>query len=122
MQSIEDILDAYSEKPIAYMPIYSRVTGSVTAGVMLSQIVYWDRVMEHREFYKTDKEFSEELCMGYSEFRNAKKNLRSHNLISTKIKGIPAKTFYKLNREKLIHLILSNVKQLKQDIRKSQNY
>ena len=115
MKELNEIFDDCQEKPIAYMPIYSRITGSVTSGVLLSQIVYWDRVMEHKEFYKTDREFSDELCMGFTEFRNAKKNLVSHNLISTSIKRIPARTFYKLNRKKLIDLILTNVKTSKQD-------
>lgn len=108
--TLQALFEAYQEHPIAYMPIYSRVTGSVTAGILLSQIVYWDGKMQHRQFYKTDKDFCEELAMGVSELKSAKKRLVKMGLIGIDRKGIPARTHYKLNLGRLSDLITTSVK------------
>lgn len=115
---ISSSLASYGKKwikirPIAYMPIYSRITGSVTAGILLSQIVYWDGRMQHHQFYKTDKDFCEELSMGATELKNAKKTLTRMELIIVVRKGIPAKTHYQLNMGKLSDLITTSVKKSK---------
>ncbi len=119
--TLQVLFEAYQEHPIAYMPIYSRVTGSVTAGILLSQIVYWDGKMQHREFYKTDKDFSEELSMGLSELKNAKKRLIKIGLVDVVRRGIPAKTHYKLNLAKLADVITTFVKKTNTVSRKTQN-
>lgn len=119
--TLQALFEAYQEHPIAYMPIYSRITGSVTAGILLSQIVYWDGKVKHRQFYKTDKEFSEELSMGASELKNAKKRLIKMGLIEIVRKGIPARTHYKLNLGRLSDLITTSVKKNATVSRKSPN-
>jgi AMP phosphorylase len=55
-----DIFDAFNERIIAYNVVYVRVTGSITAAVLLSQLVYWARTKRYEEFYKTDREIMEE--------------------------------------------------------------
>jgi len=120
-ETLQALFEAYQEHPIAYMPIYSRVAGSVTAGILLSQIVYWDGKMQHREFYKIDKDFCEELSMGSSELKNAKKRLLNIGVIGIVRKGIPAKSHYKLNLGKLSDLITTNVKKNRQVSRKANN-
>src|SRR3989344_1463937 len=111
--TLQSLFEAFQEHPIAYMPIYSRITGSVTAGILLSQIVYWDGRMQHQEFYKTDRDFCEELSMGATELKNAKKTLIRMGLVNVMRKGIPAKTHYQLNMSKLSDLITTTVKKSK---------
>jgi len=72
-QDLNQMLRLLNQKPIAYQRIYAQITKSLTAGLLLSQVVYWWYACKETEFYKTDRSFAEELFMGNSEFRNAKK-------------------------------------------------
>ncbi len=104
---IKYLLEQFQENPIAYHRIYSIITNGTSTGILLSQIMYWDKKMYHKEFYKTDKDFCIELSMGQKEFRNAKNRLILLGIIETNLKGVPAKTYYKVNREKILDLISS---------------
>ena len=119
--TVSQLLKAFNQKPVAYQRIYSQITGSVTAGLLLSQMVYWWYANQEREFYKTDSNFSEELGMGGSEFRSAKAVLKKLELIIIEIKQIPAKTHYRVNIDKLTELITSLPKIDKLVYRKSRN-
>ena len=105
---IRALLKAYSQRPIAYQKIYAQITKSITAGLLLSQIAYWwYDVNKEKEFYKTNAEFREELGMGPREFKTAKAKLKELNLIKTTRKGVPCRTFYKLEEKVLLEKISS---------------
>ena len=106
-KEIKIIFDELNEKPIVYHRIYSKITKSITAGLLLSQLIYWAKKMKYEEFYKTDNDFSEELGMGLYELKGAKKKLLSLKLITIKRKGIPAKTYYSVDIDAIITLITS---------------
>jgi hypothetical protein len=38
---MKNVLIQFNQKPIAVYPIYIKITGSVNAGLLLSQIMYW---------------------------------------------------------------------------------
>jgi len=99
------------------------MTGSVNAGLLLSQLMYWYGAMNGRIFYKTDAEIMEETCLSESELRTAKNKLKSMSFIEIKAKGVPAKTYYSINAEKLISEIhnISSVKSTKLKKRNQQN-
>jgi len=118
---LNELFDAMSLQPIAYNPIYAKITGSLTAGVLLSQVVYWSRCMKNKEFYKTDEDFREELCLGTYELKNAKKTLQEKGLVHIKRKGVPAKTYYLLDKEELIRQITSYVETTQLDMWKPHN-
>ena len=82
-EKIDILLKSFSQRPIAYQKIYAQITNSITAGLLLSQIVYWWYAVGEREFYKTDEKFRDELAMGPSEFKRAKSLLKKIKLIST---------------------------------------
>ena len=103
---IQSVFSSLTDRPIAFQPIYAKITGSITSGLLLSQITYWAKIMKYEEFYKTDRELYEELCMGRYELDRAKKVLANLSLVSIVRKGVPAKSFYKLDMERLISLIL----------------
>lgn len=84
--------------PIAYYSAYSRISGSVTSGVLLSQLVYW-WIVKRNKFYKVDKEICAETGLSVNELRLAKNNLKTLGFISTELKGIPAKTYYIINAD-----------------------
>lgn len=118
---LKELFEANQEHPIGYRAIYSRITQSVTASILLSQIVYWDEKMQHKQFHKTDEDFSKELSMGISEFKHAKKTLKDFGIITTIRKGIPAKTYYKLDLKKLVNLVTTQIKIDEQVSRKTTN-
>lgn len=101
------LLRAYSEHPVAYFPVYARIAGSVSAGVLLAQLLYWWQVQHEEEFYKTDEEFADELAMGVYELRGARKKLIEAGLITTVRKGLPRRMHYTVHEDRLIALITS---------------
>jgi hypothetical protein len=119
---IKDILSELSQRPIAIFPVYIDIAGSVTAGLLLSQIIYWHTAVK-REFFKTDAEIMEETRLSAGELRAAKKAIKALGIVSIKVKGIPAKTFYDVNYENLLSEIrkTSLVKLTKLDSSNSQN-
>jgi len=118
---IRQLFEEFQEKPIAYQRVYSEITGSVVAGLVLSQLVYWDKTMKHKWFYKTDQDFSDELGVSVYELRAAKKKIKELKLVETKLKGVPAKTNYKVNIDLLINKIVSLRKSRKLDCVKTTN-
>ena len=104
---INILLKEFSERPIAYQPIYAKITGSATAGILLSQLVYWHYAMKEKEFYKTDNDFCNELSLGLYELRGAKKKLQELGVVIVNRKGVPAKTYYKVDIKRLFTLITS---------------
>jgi hypothetical protein len=65
----------------------------------------------------------EETCLSESELRTAKNKLKSMSFIDIKAKGVPAKTYYSINADKLISEInnISSAKSTKLKTRKQQN-
>lgn len=104
MKEIE-ILKALSGRSIAFNPAYTKITGSITAGILLSQVIFWWGVVNGREFYKTNDDWCSELFLGLSELKSAKKKLIELELISITKRGIPAKTFYSLNCQNVIEML-----------------
>jgi len=121
---MKNLLIQLNQRPIAVYPIYIKITGSVNAGLLLSQIMYWYGAVNGRIFYKSDLEIMEETCLSESELRTAKNKLKSLSFIEIKAKGVPARTHYYINSEKLISEInnFSSVKSTKLKTRNQQNY
>lgn len=65
--------------PISFHPSIARLCGSVTAGLMLSQAIYWSRteIVKKRDgwFYKSIKEWTEETCLSRAEQETSRKVL-----------------------------------------------
>ena len=120
---MKNLLIQLNQRPIAVYPIYIKITGSVNAGLLLSQLMYWYGAMNGRIFYKTDAEIMEETCLSESELRTAKNKLKSMSFIEIKAKGVPAKTYYSINAEKLISEIhnFSSAKSTKLKTRNQRN-
>lgn len=120
---MKNLLIQLNQRPIAVYPIYIKITGSVNAGLLLSQLMYWYGAVNGRIFYKSDAEIMEETCLSESELRTAKNKLKSMSFIEIKAKGVPAKTHYSINAEKLISEIhnISSAKSTKLKKRNQQN-
>ena len=93
--SLLDLLD----RPIAFHRIFVKLTGSVTAALMLSQALYWSKRTSDSDgwFYKVQTEWEEETGMGRYEQEGARKSLRGKSFWEEKRIGCPAKLFYRIN-------------------------
>ena len=107
---MKDLFRSLNKRPIAYYPAYAQISGSVKAGILLSQIMYWYEAMKEDEFYKSEKDWLEELSMNREEFRNAKKTLEALDLITVEVRGNVRKTYYYPEIDNIISMISKVVK------------
>lgn len=100
-----------TDRPIAYHPVLAQIAGSASAGILLSQLLYWDGVMSAKYpdwdgwFYKVADEIRTETGMTRSELETARKHLIARNLIACDIRQTPPKTFYRVNFEQIESLL-----------------
>lgn len=94
---MKNTLKLLNQRPIAYFPIYRTLTGSTTAGIMLSQLMYWFSSIKNDEIFKTDNEIMDETLLTEKELRNAKNAIKKLTFLEVFIKGVPAKTYYKID-------------------------
>ena len=104
-QKMVNVFNALNDRVIAFHVGYAQITGSITCGLLLSQLIYWAKTKNYEEFWKTNEQLCEELCMGREELKLAKKRLIKLGFVSAKLKGLPAKTFYEVNRDKIIETL-----------------
>ncbi len=111
-------------RPIAVYPVYIKLTGSVNAGLLLSQIMYWYGAVNGRTFYKSDAEIMEETMLSVNELRHAKARLKQMSFIKITLHGVPAKTHYTIDDKLLFSEInqCSLVESTKLDKSKPRNY
>jgi hypothetical protein len=114
---MKEILIKLNQRPIAVYPIYIKLTGSVTSGLLLSQIMYWYSAVNGRAFYKSDAEIMEETMLTANELRSAKLRLKSLSFMNMYLKGVPARTHYEIDADLLFSEInkISLVKSTKLD-------
>jgi len=105
---MRDLLRQLHQKPIAYYPIYRQITGSTTAGILLSQLMYW--FSKQDKIFKTDVDIMDETLLTEKELRNAKKLIKSLDFIEVTREGIPAKTYYKIKWDEYENCLKSNKK------------
>lgn len=104
--SQKHFFDILNEKPIAFNPAFAKATNSITAGLLLSQLLYWNRKGNNPEwFYKTIEEIKQETALSREEQDTAIKKLKKLNLIEVKVMGIPAKRYFKINLNELQKLV-----------------
>lgn len=94
---------------IALNRAYARICGfDPVAGLVLSQLMCWakKKKINFQPFYKTNAELKEECTCSLSQVKNAKEKLIKLGFVKTQIKGIPARTFYTINRKEIVEAIL----------------
>lgn len=101
------IFDILGNKPVAFNPILAKATGSITAGLFLSQLLYWSGKEKNPEgwIFKTIKEMEEETALSRKEQDGAIKRLKMLKILEVSLKGVPAKRHFKINLEVLLKLI-----------------
>ncbi|OGM18803.1 hypothetical protein A2686_02070 [Candidatus Woesebacteria bacterium RIFCSPHIGHO2_01_FULL_38_10] len=103
------LLEVLSIKPIAFNPLLAKAIGSVKAGLLLSQLLYWWGKGQNPEWiYKTIDEIEEETALSRYEQDGAIQKIKNLKLVEVKRKGIPAKRHFKLNLGNISKLVCGN--------------
>ena len=93
-----ELLKKLNQRPISYYPVYRQITGSTTAGILLSQLMYW--FSKKDKIFKTDQELRDETLLTEKELKSAKANIKKLDFITVSREGLPAKTYYEIDWEK----------------------
>jgi len=93
-----------TSRPIAFYPDFSAVGGSTNSGVLLSQLFYWKDKESDPDgwIYKTQKDWLNEISLTRAEQETARKKLRDAGILQEKLKGNPAKLYYRIDFDVLI--------------------
>jgi hypothetical protein len=96
-------------KPIAYIPAFSKVMQSTTAGIFTSQFLYWEGKQRDKEgwIYKSQNEIEEETGLSKGEQVRARKHIIKIGVLEEKKISIPPKIHYRFNWDKLNDLLES---------------
>lgn len=105
MTNQEVIFKILGNRPIAFNPILAKITGSVTAGLFLSQLLYWSDKSKNEFFYKTIAEIEEETALTREQQDSAIKRLKQLRLIEVKLMGVPARRHFKLSLSEIHKLV-----------------
>ena len=98
------------KRPVAFYPIFSQIGGSVTAGIMLSQLWYWSNGRGWNEegwIWKTSYEWAKETTLSPSEIEGARKKILARGLVKYKRAGLPAKPHYQLNKQAILEAVVA---------------
>lgn len=106
MSNPRGLLQALNQSPIAYYPLYCDLTGSLSAGVLLSQIMYLYGVWK-KPFFHTDAQFIEECRLSANELRGAKLKLKELPWLEiSRTSSIPPRTSFQIDWDQYCaHLI-----------------
>lgn len=105
-------LDAL-DRPIAFHRIFRTVSGSTVAALFLSQAWYWSkRLPDERDgwFYKTQAEWETETGLSRSEQETARRHLTRLGILEEKREGLPARLWFRIDRNRLESLIDDAIK------------
>lgn len=95
------LLKGMLRPPIAYHRCLADICGSVTAGLMLSQMLYWSDKGEDGWFWKTGEEWERETGLTRTEQENARKRLRDLKFVIEDRRGVPARLYFKLDESQI---------------------
>ncbi len=95
------------DRPIAFHRCFVDITGSVTAALMLSQAIYWQKRTKDHDgwWYKTRDEWTEETGMKRKEQEGARKRLRELGILHEQLRGVPATLWYRVDEIRLLELL-----------------
>jgi hypothetical protein len=91
------ILEAYSERPVAFIPVLARISGTASAGLFMSQMLYWCGKGYNAEWvYKTINEMEQETCLSRSEQERAITKWIMLGVLDKEVRGIPPKRHFRI--------------------------
>ncbi len=99
------------ERRVAYQPMVAKAVGGATAGLFLSQLMYWSDITEDEEgwIYKTQEEWWDETALTRREQETARKHLRTLAVIEENNARLEHRLYYRILWENLLNLIFADV-------------
>ena len=100
---LPSFLKASLAHPIAFHRSLAELTGSVAAGLLLSQAIYWAERAKGPDgwFYKTQGDWYEETGLTRTEQANARVRLRNFAFWQEQKRGMPATLYYRVDFQML---------------------
>lgn len=97
------------DRPIAFHRCFVTLTGSVTAALMLSQAMYWQKRTQDPEgwWWKTMEDWTEETGLSRKEQESARRRLRNAGLLEEERRGVPARLYFRVDLSILDGLLQS---------------
>lgn len=102
------LIELVEAKPIAFNPMLAKAAGSASAGLFLSQLLFWwgkGNLSSRGWIYKTIKEVQEETYLTRSEQDAAIRKWKELGVLDIQLIGLPRRRHFHINEEKLIQLL-----------------
>ena len=116
------LLRAFPVRPVAYNPLLGKVAHSATAGLLMSQLLFWWGKGKNRNWiFKTIKEIKDETNLTRSQQEAAIKKWMGLEVLYLKKCGVPPKRHFQIDFEKLkklaenVYLLQKSAKQLSEN-------
>ena len=101
---VPHFLETLLDRPIAFHRVFAELTNSLTAGIMLSQAIYWSKRTKDPNgwFYKSRDEWYTETYILRRAQENARAILRASrfglaSFWQEELRGVPARLFYRVD-------------------------
>lgn len=111
LDQIHEITLLLGQRYVAFHPKLVQLTGRVTAGLMLSQAIYWTKRLALTEparqgwFWKTREDWRKETGLSRWEQDTARRALKELGLWQEKRVGMPARVWYRIDLDTLGRLL-----------------
>lgn len=100
------IIEMLGEKPVAFNPALARLGKSATAGLFLSQLLFWwNKGVSKDSIYKTVKEMEVETLLTRREQERAIRIWKEYKVLEVQLRGLPRKRHFKINISLLTNLL-----------------
>ena len=99
-----------SERPIAFYPALRKITGSITAAIMLQQLLYWWDKRSGKTLYKTVADMEAETSLTEKEQRTAIRVLKAAGFIDVSVKGVPPTRNFIVHIDAINDALMSQIK------------
>lgn len=95
------------DKVIGYHAALAKALKSVNAGILLSQLLYWQPKASRADgfFWKTREEIYDETALSRREQETARKILREAGITEEQRLGVPARVHFRVDMDALISLL-----------------
>lgn len=107
--------------PIAYYAILAKISGGVTAGVFLSQLIYWTGRGKQADgwIWKSADEMESETGLTRTEQETARRKLKDRGFIAERLAGVPATLHYRVDLDAIMRAIAQFDKKPESSLAKS---
>lgn len=96
---------------IAYCPAFLKIKRDAKFVLFLSQVWYWSSRTKDQDgwFYKTQEDWERELGLTRTEQKRIRESLKNLGILEERLKGLPRKIHFRLNKVKLHDLLNDEV-------------